>query len=70
MTLEWAYWICVLGVGCVCVGITLWITELVSRAPRLDCVCIRCGITDMDERGCCVRCGMAVELEEREERKK
>jgi DNA-directed RNA polymerase subunit RPC12/RpoP len=70
MTREWIYWLSVLGVGMACVGVTLWVVELVSSAPFMDYVCLRCGITEADERGCCVRCGMAVELEEREERKK
>ena len=67
MTLDWVGWLAVLGFGVACVGTVLWIAWAISRAPFVDCICIKCGVTDMDDRGCCLRCGMACELEERKE---
>jgi hypothetical protein len=65
--LDWFGWLAILFFGLGCVAVLLWMTWVVSSAPMMDCVCLKCGITDMDDDGRCERCGLPVELEERKE---
>ena len=59
---EAPLWWTIILLSVAAVAVIAWIVYEITQFPKPVIICLRCGVTDDDGTGNCVRCGAPVDL--------